>query len=217
MHLDSHGLGWCLRALRLRREMTLAELARQSGLEISYLSRLERDVLQNAKPKPETVDRILDAVGARLPEREAVYHMEHPAMEKAEVDTQVQIVFDQQETFPEPVILRDEHWNACYFNASARAAFAFNAQEYSGMLGTNLMLELIDPAIPAYSRCSDEERQTAFSTRVTMFKTHFANQEFDRWYLDVVDRFYDFAWAPKLWERQMLPAVPLALESHELN
>src|SRR4051812_48338116 len=113
MHLDSHGLGWRLRALRLRREMTLAELARQSGLEISYLSRLERDVLQNAKPKPETVDRILDAVGARLPEREAVYHMEHPAMEKAEVDTQVQIVFDQQETFPEPVILRDEHWNAC--------------------------------------------------------------------------------------------------------
>ena len=59
--------------LRLRREMTLVELAKLSGLEIAYLSRLERDVMEkNAKPKPETVDRILDAMRASLEEREAV-------------------------------------------------------------------------------------------------------------------------------------------------
>jgi transcriptional regulator with XRE-family HTH domain len=217
MHLDSHSLGWRLRVLRLRREMTLAELARLSGLEISYLSRLERDVLQNAKPKPETVDRILDAVEASLDEREAVYHMEHPPLHRSDIDAQIGLLFEQQETFPEPVVIRDEHWNAWYYNLSARAAFGLDAKEYRRVLGTNIMLELIDPAIPVYSRCSEEERQTAFSIKVAMFKTHFANQEFDQWYLDVVNRVYDFAWAAKLWERPILPAVPLTLEAHDLN
>src|SRR3982750_3588222 len=133
MHLDSHSLGWRLRVLRLRRDMTLAELARLSGLEISYLSRLERDVLQNAKPKPETVDRILDAVEASLEEREAVYHIEHPPLEKAEVDAQIKLLFEQQETFPEPAVIRDEHWNACYFNLGARAALGLSAKEYKQM------------------------------------------------------------------------------------
>ena len=73
MHLDPHNLGWRLRALRLRREMTLAELAKLSGLEIAYLRRLERGVLPYAKPNPETVERILDALGATPEEREAVY------------------------------------------------------------------------------------------------------------------------------------------------
>src|SRR5438876_5133953 len=165
MHLDSHSLGWRLRVLRLRREMTLAELARLSGLEISYLSRLERDVLQNAKPKPETVDRILDAVDATLEERQSIYHLEHPPLDKCEIEEQIQILFEQQETFPEPVILRDEHWNACYFNLSARTALGLTVKEYRRMLGTNMLHEIIDPAIPAYSRCSDEERETVFSVR----------------------------------------------------
>src|SRR5919197_4354592 len=111
MHLDQHNLGGRLRVLRLRRQMKLTELAKLSGLEIAYLSRLERDVLQNAKPKPETVDRILDALGATLEEREAVYHIEHPPLDKSEIDAQVQVVFEQHETAPEPVELRDEHWN----------------------------------------------------------------------------------------------------------
>src|SRR5919202_25017 len=173
MHLDPHSLGWRLRALRLRSDMTLTELAKSSGLEISYLSRLERDVLQNAKPKPETVDRILDAMRARLEEREAVYHLEHPPLDKAEIDAQTQIVFEQEETDPEPVILRDEHWNACYFNLAARAALGLTVKEYRLMLGTNMLHEIIDPAIPRYSRCSDAERETVFSVRVAMFKQHF--------------------------------------------
>src|ERR671935_2147853 len=199
MHLDSHSLGWRLRVLRLRREMTLTELAKLSGLEIAYLSRLERDVLQNAKPKPDTVDRILDALGATLEEREAVYHMEHPPLDQSEIDAQIQIVFKQEETLPEPVVLRDEHWNACYLNLSGRAALGLTIEEYRRVLGTNMLHEIIDPAIPAYSRCSDEERQTEFSLRAVMFKQHFANQQFDRWYREVVDRIYDFAWAAKLW------------------
>ena len=203
--------------LRLRREMTLAELAKLSGLEISYLSRLERDVLQNAKPKPETVDRILDAVDATLDERNSVYHIEHPPLDKCEVEEQMQILFDQQETFPEPVILRDEHWNACYLNLSARAALGLTIEEYRRVLGTNMLHEIIDPAIPAYSRCSDEERETVFSVRAAMFKKQFAGEEFDRWYMELVDRIYDFAWAGRLWEKPVLPAVPLTLEAHDLN
>ena len=73
MHLDPHTLGERLRELRFSREMTLHELARLSGLDIAYLSRLERGVLPYAKPNPETVERILDALGATPEEREAVY------------------------------------------------------------------------------------------------------------------------------------------------
>ena len=218
MHLDLHSLGGRLRVLRLRRQMKLTELAKLSGLEIAYLSRLERDVLQsNAKPKPDTVDRILDALGATLEEREAVYHMEHPPLDQSEIDAQVQVVFEQQETLPEPVGLRDEHWNACYFNLSGRAALGLTVGEYRHVLGTNMLHEIIDPAIPAYSRCSDEERHTEFSLRAVMFKKQFANQQFDRWYMEVVDRIYDFAWAARLWEKPVVPAMPLTLETHDLN
>jgi transcriptional regulator with XRE-family HTH domain len=218
MHIDPHSLCWRLRLLRLRRGMKLDELAKSSGLEISYLSRLERDVLEkHAKPKPETVDRVLDAMGATLEEREAVYHIVHPPLEKSEIDAQVQVVFEQQETLPEPVLLRDEHWCACYLNRSARAALGLTVKEYRRVLGTNMLHEIIDPAIPCYSRCSDEERETVFSVRAAMFRKHFANQEFDRWYMEVVDRIYDFAWAARLWEKPVLPAVPLTLETHDLN
>ena len=72
MHLNPDNLGWRLRALRQRREMTLTELANLSGLDIPYLSRLERDVLPS-NAKPETVDHILDALGATPEERKAVY------------------------------------------------------------------------------------------------------------------------------------------------
>jgi PAS domain-containing protein len=163
------------------------------------------------------VDRILDAVGATLDERKSVYHLEHPLLDQFEIEEQIQILFEQQETFPEPVILRDEHWNACYFNLSARAALGLTAEEYRRVLGTNMLHEIIDPAIPTYSRCSDEERETVFSVRAAMFKKQFGGEEFDRWYMDVVDRIYDFAWATRLWENPVLPAVPLTLETHDLN
>jgi hypothetical protein len=32
-----------------------------------------------------------------------------------------------------------------------------------------------------------------------------------------VDRIYDFAWAARLWEKPVLPALPLTLETHDLN
>src|SRR5437868_15071107 len=77
---DPNNIGWRLRTLRLRRDLTLVELAGTAGLDVSYLSRLERDALQNAKPKPDTINRVLDALQATPDEREAMYHIEPPPL-----------------------------------------------------------------------------------------------------------------------------------------
>src|SRR6478736_409193 len=76
MASDSPNIGRRLRILRLRCDKTLVELATLAGLDVSYLSRLERDALQNAKPKPDTINRVLEALQASPQEREAVYHVE---------------------------------------------------------------------------------------------------------------------------------------------
>src|SRR4051794_34529334 len=100
---DSHNLGWRLRTLRLRRNMTLVELAALSNLDVSYLSRLERDALQNAKPKHDTINRVLDALQATPQEREALYHIEHPPLTRREITLQVLEItsFDED---PEPLL-----------------------------------------------------------------------------------------------------------------
>src|SRR4051812_31999532 len=85
-------VGWRLRVLRSRRRLTLVEVARAADLDVSYLSRLERDALQNAKPKPDTISRVLDALGASLHEREAVYHRERPVITRAEIEAIVREV-----------------------------------------------------------------------------------------------------------------------------
>ena len=81
MPLDPHILGGRLRVLRLSRGMTLIQLAELSKLQLAFLSRLERDALPYGKLNPETVDCILDALGATPEEREAVYHIEDPPSE----------------------------------------------------------------------------------------------------------------------------------------
>lgn len=77
MYLNTHNIGWRVRTLRLRHGLSLVDVAARANLDISYISRLERDALQNAKPKPDTIDRLLDAINATPEERDAVYHIEH--------------------------------------------------------------------------------------------------------------------------------------------
>src|SRR6476659_5236088 len=115
---DSTSIGWRLRVLRARRGLALVELAKQTGLDISYLSRLERDALPNAKPKPDTINKVLEGLEASQHEREAVYHIERPPLTSAEIEAQVRSVASQAEQSPEPLVLWDERWFAWYYNCA---------------------------------------------------------------------------------------------------
>src|SRR5437764_7606224 len=139
MLADSTNLGWRLRVLRNRHDLTLVELAKLTGLDISYLSRLERDSLPNAKPKPDTINKVLDGLGATREEREAVYHIERPPLSGEEITAQVLSIASQEEQSPEPLVLRDEHWFAWYYNCAARAALGLTADEYTRSLGSHLL------------------------------------------------------------------------------
>ena len=122
MALDPHNLGRRLRTLRLRRGLSLAEVGNLANLDISYLSRLERDALRNATPKPETINRVLDALHASIQERDAVYHLERPPLRASEIVPQIHSVAGSVEDDEEPVALIDELWFVWYYNRSARAA-----------------------------------------------------------------------------------------------
>jgi len=214
---DSASTGWRLRVLRARRGMSLVELAKDTGLDISYLSRLERDALPNAKPKPDTIHKVLDGLGATQQEREAVYHIERPPLARDDILAQVTTIAAQEEESPEPQLLRDERWFAWYFNRAARAALGLSPEEYSQMLGSHMLLEVIDPTSPRYSRVPDKEREAAFSLRARLFKVSFAAEEFDKWYLEVVSRIYDFPWAAQLWEEPRLASEPLVIERQDMT
>lgn len=216
MASDPHNVGWRLRTLRLRREMTLVELAALAGLDVSYLSRLERDALQNAKPKPDTINRVLDALQATPQEREAIYHIEHHPPTSEEIAAQV-LEIAALEDDPEPVLLRDEHWFVWYYNRAARAALGLTEDEYSRSIGAHMLQETIDPAIPRYSRVPDSEREEAFSLRARMFQLAFAGEEFDAWYQDVVNHIYDFPWATELWERPLMTPHSLVIERQDMT
>ncbi|MFL5733891.1 MAG: helix-turn-helix domain-containing protein [Chloroflexia bacterium] len=217
MIAGSASLGWRLRVLRARRELALIELAKLTGLDISYLSRLERDALPNAKPKPETVSKVLDGLDATQDEREAVYHIERPPLAPEEIEARVREIAAREEENSQPLVLRDDRWYSWYFNRAARAALALTADEYKRMIGSNMLLEFIDPALPRYSRVPSGERESAFSIRARMFRVNFAPEEFDGWYLKVVSRIYDFPWAVPLWENPPSDSDTLVIEQQDLN
>jgi transcriptional regulator with XRE-family HTH domain len=213
---DPSNLGWRLRVLRLRHSKTLLDLAQKANLDISYLSRLERDALQHAKPKPDTINKVLDALGASTQERDAVYHIEHAPLEEAEVARRVTELAEIEEENPEPVVLADEHWYVWYHNRAARAALGLSREEYYRTVGDHMFLGLIDPQSPRYSRVAEEDRERIFALRANMFRVHFAGEEFDRWYERIVRRIYDFPWAAAIWERQDLDEAPLVVERHDM-
>jgi len=213
---DPSNLGWRLRVLRLRHSKTLLDLAQKANLDISYLSRLERDALQHAKPKPDTINKVLDALGATTQERDAVYHIEHAPLEESEVARRVSELAEIEEENPEPVLLADEHWYVWYHNRAARAALGLSSEEYERTIGDHMFLGLIDPKSPRYSRVAEEDRERLFALRASMFRVHFAGEEFDRWYEGIVRRIYDFPWAAAIWENPELSVAPLVVERHDM-
>src|SRR5437868_14998042 len=135
---DQNNVGWRLRTLRLRRDLTLVELAGTAGLDISYLSRLERDALQNAKPKPDTINRVLDALQATPQECEAVYHVERPSLSHEQIVAQVLDLAPLEEDST-PLLLRDDHWCVWYYNHSARATLGLTEEEYWKCINVHML------------------------------------------------------------------------------
>jgi transcriptional regulator with XRE-family HTH domain len=202
--LENHkNLGWRLRTLRIRHGLTLVELAKESGLDVSYLSRLERDALQNARPKADTVYKVLTALDASAEERDAVFHVERPPLMVEEINDLIRQIGSKHEAGAEPTLLLDEHWYYWYMNRSARAALGYTEEEYRRSLGAHLLHGIFDPTLPRYSRVPEDARAEYFSLAAMLFKLNFAGQEFDQWYTDVVDHVYDFAWAAELWEHPL--------------
>lgn len=214
---EPQSIGGRLRIMRLRQSMTLVELATKANLDVSYLSRLERDVLQNAKPKPDTINRVLDALQATPQEREAVYHVERAPLTPQEIISQVLELASSYEDDPEPLVLRDEHWCVWYYNHSARAALALTREEYPRSINVHMLHEIIDPEVPRYSRVPEDERKDVFSLRARMFQLAFAGEEFDSWYQDVVARIYHFPWAAELWEHPMAKSRSLVIERQDMT
>jgi transcriptional regulator with XRE-family HTH domain len=211
-------LGLRLRALRLRYSLSLIEVGERAGLDISYISRLERpDALQRATPKPDTIDRVLNAIGATEQERAAVFHVEPPAPTPEEIRARVRQVAERFEDHPDPVQFGEERGFSWYYNRSARAAAGFTEDEYRRSMGEHLLLAIIDPSCPRYSRVPEEERAAIFASSAALFKTHFADQQFDRWYVDVVAGIYRFSWAVKIWESPNLTHDYLLLERQDIR
>lgn len=193
-------MGWRLRTLRQRHNLTLVEVARLAGLDVSYLSRLERDALQNAKPKPDTISRVLDALGATIEESEAVCHIERPPLTSAQIEEAIGEIAREEDASPDALLLADEHWYIHYYNATARAILGLSPDEYRRTVGGHMLHYIIDPDQPRYYRVPDDDRKNAFESRSRMFKLNFASEEFDVWYQNVVDGIRKFPWAFEAWE-----------------
>src|SRR5205823_7118301 len=71
--------------------------------------------------------------------------------------------------------------------------------------------------LPQYSRFPDDDRQGLFSLRARLFKVNFAGEQFDRWYLEVVSRIYEFPWAVRLWDHPRLDSQPLVIERQDIT
>jgi transcriptional regulator with XRE-family HTH domain len=217
MYLNTHNIGWRVRTLRLRHGLSLVDVAARANLDISYISRLERDALQNAKPKPDTIDRLLDAINATPEERDAVYHIEHLPVTRSATAAQVREVAAKIEDDTEPMELIDDRWFVRYLNRAARAALALTPEEYRKMLGTHILDMVIDPENPRYSRTVPEDRENAFTIRAKMFRLNFANQEFDGWYRQLVGSISQYPEAARIWEHIESSPGPLVLERQDFT
>jgi transcriptional regulator with XRE-family HTH domain len=212
---DNANIGWRIKQLRLSRGLQQRALARQASIDPSYLSRLERGVIQKARPKPQTIKRILDALGATPDERASVYHVEEAPMPAEEIEYWVKWVAEHEEDSPYPTSLFDDRWFRCYLNRSARAAFGLTIEEYRQVIGEHLLDSLISPTSILYTRLSEELRRRMFASLSVAFKLHFARQQFDRWYLEVVDKIQRVPWAAQIWNN---PPEDLSerMDRHEL-
>jgi len=197
---DTQDIGWRLRQLRLRRGLSLKDLAERSGKHVSQLSRLERRGSRTGQPKPVTVSQVLDALDASPVERTAVFHVEEPALTRAEIEAQVDQVAREYGKSASAYILLDEHWYRWYLNTAARAVLGMSPEEYEESIGNHGVIQLIDKSTTLYHRYAESSRRELFSKWAATFRFHFAGQQFDRWYLDIEAQISKVHWAWQIWE-----------------
>ena len=201
--------------MRLRRGLRQNELAEMAGLDPGYLNRLENGITRKAKPKPETVNKILSALNATSEERSAVFHAEPPPLAANEIATIVDDIRAVYEDHPLPVTLIDYHWVRWYHNRTMRSVLALSDKEYRMTLGEVPLNSLIDPTSPTYQRIPNDEREIAFAVRSQVFKRQFAGQEFDTWYLTIVSKIRQFPWAAEIWDNPPAETAQQFLDSHD--
>jgi transcriptional regulator with XRE-family HTH domain len=203
---DTQDIGWRLRQLRLSRGLSLKVLAERSGKHVSQLSRLERRDSRTGQPKPATVSQVLDALDASPVERTAVFHVEEPALTRAEIEAQMAQVAREYGKSLSAYILLDEHWYRWYLNPAARAVLGLSPEEYEDSIGNHGVVQLIDSSTALYHRYAESSRRELFSKWAATFRFHFAAQQFDRWYLDIEAQISKIHWARQIWEAP--PYVP---------
>jgi transcriptional regulator with XRE-family HTH domain len=207
-------VGTRVRALRLRYGLSLREVSRRTGLDYGFLGRLERGgtaVVQQLKPG--IVHTVLDEIEVTEQERRAVFYREGPPLAAEWIREEVSKVAAKIEEGHRPVALLDEHLSWLYLNRSGRLLFGLTGEEYVQLLGSPMLLDLVNPSAPLYSRYSDEMRRIYFSWKVTSFKLRFAEQQFCKWYLDLEASISNVAWAWRIWNKPQV--LPTLVDSHE--
>jgi transcriptional regulator with XRE-family HTH domain len=199
-------IGWRVSRLRVRHGLSQHEVARRTGKHTSFLSRLERPESREGVPKRETVEAILDAIGASPEERAAVFQVETAAPTTEEIQKGIEIAKARYEHSDQMVILLDSRWFRWYMNPRFCRLFEITPEEYERAFGENVLTSIIDPASPLYSRCPDADRAQAFSLRAAAFQLKFAEHQFDSWYLDLEQRITRIPYAEHLW--YSLPVTP---------
>ncbi|HUP27610.1 MAG TPA: helix-turn-helix transcriptional regulator [Chloroflexia bacterium] len=214
---DTNDVGWRLKQLRLRRCLRQNEVAELASLDPGYLNRLENGATRKARPKPDTVHRILDALGASADERAAVFHIETPPISPLEVERVVREVEELEEENFLPVTLLDHHWFRWYHNRSMRAVLAFSPEEYRRSVGELPLHSLVDPGSPTFKRFPEEERLNSFAQRAFVFQRQFAQQEFDSWYLNIVAQLRQFPGIGEIWDDPKPMMSQKFLDSYSSN
>ncbi|MEA2575614.1 MAG: Helix-turn-helix domain [Chloroflexia bacterium] len=216
----STDLGWRIKQLRLRRGLQQKALARLANVDAAFLNRLERGGAGRSKPKPETVYRLLDALQATPAEREAVFRVEVPPLSDEEMQSKVAEIAVELEVSPYPTILVDDRWYRRYMNGLARRMYGLTEDEYRRSVNVHTLAAYLEPEQPLYSRSVDEERVYHFARRVATFRTYFADQQFDSWYLAVERYIKRFPVGRAVWENfenNDLAVLPTYLLSQEVT
>ncbi|MDQ5824752.1 MAG: helix-turn-helix domain-containing protein [Chloroflexota bacterium] len=211
--LTAVNVGPRIRALRLRYGLSLREVSHRTGLGYAVLGRLEHGDTTGQQLKPGILHTILDEIGVTEQERRAVFFRESRPLAGESIRDEVSKVAAKIEEGHRPVALLDEHMRWLYLNRSGRLLFGLTGEEYVRLLGSYMILDLVNPSAPLYSRYLDDMRRIYFSWKVTSFKLRFAEQQFCQWYLDLEATISTVAWAWRIWNKPQV--LPTLVDSHE--